>query len=123
MLKLYSTIVLGCALVAAPAAAEEVKPAEAAKAEAATPFAEAAPLEETKLAKIAGREDVAQVNEADLRNNVTGNNVGDNSETGDISFRDNAFSNSNGFTIVNANSGNNVAINASIQVNVALPNQ
>lgn len=123
MLKLHSAIVLGSALVAAPAVAEEVNQAENTEAVAASPFAGTAPLEETKLAKIAGREDVNQVNEADLRNNVGGNSVGDNSNTGKIEIKDNAFSNMNGFTILNANTGNNVAINASIQVNVALPNQ
>ena len=86
-------------------------------------FASAEPIEETKLAKITGREDVNQVIQSDQQNNVGSNSVGDNSETGTITIRDNAFANLNGFTILNANTGNNVAINSSIQVNVALSSQ
>lgn len=101
--------------VTAPAMAEDAKP------EKKVVFAEATPIGEKKLAKIAGREDINQLTNADQTNAVESNNVGDNSQTGTISIRDNAFRDMNGLTILNANTGNNVAINASIQVNIALP--
>ncbi|MEL7197963.1 MAG: hypothetical protein AAGL10_06580 [Pseudomonadota bacterium] len=120
---------LGAAAVSAlgaPLAAQDVAPAQEVglageKAAPSSPFAEATPIDEEKLAKIAGREDINQFTNADQNNSVNGNDVGDNSVTGTINVSDQAFSNSNGFVILNANTGNNVAINASIQVNVALP--
>ena len=125
MIKLHTTCVLGLALLAAPVAAENGETpagADTATSEtAASPFGKAEPVAEQKLAKIAGREDINQVTNADQNNSVSGNDVGDNSVTGQIAVSDQAFSNTNGFVILNANTGNNVAINASIQVNVALP--
>ncbi|MEP3052055.1 MAG: hypothetical protein ABJP48_04855 [Erythrobacter sp.] len=118
MLKIHTACALACALIASPAWAEDEK-----KPEESAPFAAATPIEEGKLAKIAGREDLNQVTQANQQNAVGGNNVGDNSTTGTIDISDNAFSNTTGFTILNANTGNNVAINASIQVNIALPSQ
>ncbi len=108
---------LAVVAVASPAMAEDAQPAKKAV------FAEAAPIAEEKLAKIAGREDISQLNNADQKNSVEGNSVGDGSQTGTISIRDNAFRDMNGLTILNANTGNNVAINASIQVNIELPRQ
>lgn len=110
-----------CALtavaVASPAMAQDAQQAKKAV------FAQAAPIAEEKLAKIAGREDISQLNNAEQKNSVEGNSVGDGSQTGTISIRDNAFRDMNGLTILNANTGNNVAINASIQVNIELPRQ
>jgi hypothetical protein len=114
---------------AAPASEQAVSVSASAPAEtlfadtlvADAPFAEAAPIDEGDLALIAGREDINQLTNAEQNNSVNGNDVGDNSVTGTISLSDQAFANSNGFVILNANTGNNVAINASIQVNIALP--
>ena len=123
MLKLNTALLAFVTLTAAPVAAQDAKPSEDQQTVETALFASAEPIEETKLAKIAGREDVNQVIQSDQQNNVGSNSVGDNSETGTITIRDNAFANLNGFTILNANTGNNVAINSSIQVNVALPSQ
>ena len=123
MLKLNTALLAFVTLAAAPVAAQDAKPSEDQQTVETALFASAEPIEETKLAKIAGREDVNQVIQSDQQNNVGSNSVGDNSETGTITIRDNAFANLNGFTILNANTGNNVAINSSIQVNVALPSQ
>ncbi|MEP0189471.1 MAG: hypothetical protein ABJP70_02660 [Erythrobacter sp.] len=123
MLKLNTALLAFVTLAAAPVAAQDAQPSEGQQTAEIAPFASAEPIEETKLAKIAGREDVNQVIQSDQQNNVGSNSVGDNSETGTITLRDNAFANLNGFTILNANTGNNVAINSSIQVNVALPSQ
>ncbi len=125
MTKISMAFALAAAAVASPALAEDAKPAPA---EQSTPaaksvFADATPVDEGKLAKIAGKEDLTQLTNSDQTNSVDGNSVGDNSNTGTISISDNAFNNMNGMTILNANTGNNVAINASIQVNIALPAQ
>ena len=111
------------AAIASPAMAEEKPAAKPAVSTEAPIFAEAKPIDEAKLAKIAGREDLSQVSKSDQANEVSENTVGDNSRTGTVSFRDNAFNNMTGITIVNANTGNNVAINAAVQVNIALPSQ
>ena len=123
MLKLNTALLAFVTLAAAPVAAQDAKPSEDQQTVETALFASAEPIEETKLAKITGREDVNQVIQSDQQNNVGSNSVGDNSETGTITIRDNAFANLNGFTILNANTGNNVAINSSIQVNVALSSQ
>jgi hypothetical protein len=124
MTKTYTALACAIAAMSAPAMAEE-KPANADKVAAVeTPvFADVQPVEETKLAKIAGREDLTQLTNSDQANSVEANSVGDNSRTGTVQFRDNAFNNMTGITIVNANTGNNVAINAAVQVNIALPAQ
>ena len=121
------------AMVSTPSLAQEQQPAADAptNGQAVTDqtaaqkplFADAKPVQEAGLAKIAGREDLAQVTQSEQTNAVTGNSVGDNANTGTISLQDNAFRDMNGFTIVNANTGNNVAINATIQVNIALPGE
>ena len=49
------------------------------------------------------------------------NNTVTNTVTGDTNISDNAFQNSNGFLILNANTGNNVAINATMNVNIVTP--
>ncbi len=125
MTKISMAFALAAAAVASPALAEDAKPAPAEQSAPAAKsvFADATPVDEGKLAKIAGKEDLTQLTNSDQTNSVGGNSVGDNSNTGTISISDNAFNNMNGMTILNANTGNNVAINASIQVNIALPAQ
>lgn len=85
----------------------------------ATPFAVAA-IGEDRLQAIAGREDTTQIAQADQFSGVAGNSVGDNSVTGDARIADNAFQNMSGLSILNVNTGNNVAINASMNVNVSI---
>ena len=126
MLKNQVTGILALAMIASPAMATEADvetstPETAVEAEVSSPFAKAKPIAEASLATIAGREDINQLTNADQTNSVSDNEVGDNSVTGELSISDRAFSNTTGFIILNANTGNNVAINASIQVNVALP--
>ena len=48
---------------------------------------------------------------------VSGRPVGDVRE---INLSDNAFQNATGLTVINANTGNNVAMNASLTVNVVM---
>ena len=86
---------------------------------AATPFAERA-LDDTALGTVAGREDTGQIASATQSAGVARNSVGDNVRTGDAKIADNAFQNLSGLSILNVNTGNNVAINAAMNVNVAI---
>ena len=88
-------------------------------AEPASPFG-AAPVTETALGDIAGKAgDPLQII-ADNRSVVADNHIVGNVTTGGVSIDGNAFQSLNGLAIVNANTGNNVAINASLNVNVAI---
>ena len=71
------------------------------------------------LAGIAGREDVNQVVNARNVATVASNSVGNNSQTGVVSISDNAFENLSGLSVININTGNNVAVNAAINVNIS----
>lgn len=85
----------------------------------ASPFAVAA-IGESELGAIAGREDTAQIARNEQVAGVANNSVGDNAVTGDARISDNAFQNMSGLSILNVNTGNNVAINASMNVNVSI---
>ena len=95
-------------LLAAPAIAQE------------TPFQARAAVGDETLGAIAGREDTQQAATADQVAGVSRNTVGDNSRTGDARISDSAFQNMQGLSILNVNTGNNVAINAAMNVNISL---
>lgn len=84
-----------------------------------TPFA-APPIADGALKEIAGREDTNQAAIANQTAGVAQNSVGDNSRTGDARISDNAFQNLQGLSILNVNTGNNVAINAAMNVTISL---
>lgn len=84
-----------------------------------SPFAVAA-IGESELGAIAGREDTTQISQNEQFAGVANNNVGDNAVTGDARISDNAFQNMSGLSIMNVNTGNNVAINAAMNVNVSI---
>ena len=89
-----------------------------------TPFADLsgaalAPLPGESLAAIAGREDVNQTVNSRNAATVASNSVGNNSQTGVVSISDNAFQNLSGLSVININTGNNVAVNAAINVNIS----
>jgi hypothetical protein len=104
-----SPLLLVGALATAPAAAQT----------AATPFATAA-LDEDALARIAGREDTRQSALAEQNAGVARNSVGDNVRTGDATIDGQAFQNMSGLSVLSVNTGNNVAINAAMNVTIAL---
>lgn len=87
---------------------------------ATAPFAAATVLDDGALGSIAGREDTHQVSTATQVAGVSQNSVGDNVQTGDAKISDNAFQNLSGLSILNVNTGNNVAINATMNVNIAI---
>ncbi len=105
------------------AATTEAKPTGLAPATAADPAADpfaSAALSDDTLHAIAGREDTAQIATADQVAGVSRNSVGDNVRTGEATISGNAFQNMSGLSILNVNTGNNVAINAALNVNIAL---
>lgn len=77
-------------------------------------------LTDETLGSVAGREDTQQAAIANQVAGVSRNSVGDNVHTGDAKISDNAFQNLSGLSILNVNTGNNVAINAALNVNVTL---
>ena len=106
-MRTFYSLLIGIGLIAAPALGQE------------TPFAGVA-LGDEALGVIAGREDTTQVATADQVAGVSRNSIGDNSRTGEARIADNAFQNMQGLSILNVNTGNNVAINASMNVNISL---
>lgn len=88
-----------------------------------TAFAASAIAADDTLEKATAREDLAVVAQSEQTSNVSNNSVNGTSTTGDISFTDSAFGNATGLTIVNANSGNNVSMNAAINVSIVMTPQ
>lgn len=111
LLSPASAICIGLAMLPAQAFAQD---------QAAEPPFAATAISENALGEIAGREDTNQISYAQQTSNVSRNTVGDNSRTGDARIADNAFQNLSGLSILNVNTGNNVAINASMNVNIAI---
>lgn len=104
-------------VTAHPALAQTAAPA--APIDATTPF-QAEPLADNVLGNVAGREDTHQSAIANLNAGVSNNSVGSNSTTGDAKISDNAFQNLSGLSILNVNTGNNVAINAAMNVTISI---
>lgn len=117
-------ILVGIAASAALASAASAQPSSAPdKAEAAsntTPFAPAKAATDEVLEKATAREDLSQAANTTQTSTVTGNSVSGTSTTGGVGFNDNAFQNASGLTVINANSGNNVSMNASMNVNIVM---
>jgi hypothetical protein len=105
------------------AALQSVEPATApAEGAASVPpaFNGAAALPPEALAGQTAREDLSQVIVSRQTARVANNSINGSSVTGGVSFDDNAFSNLQGMAIVGANSGNNVAFNSSLNVNITI---
>lgn len=77
-------------------------------------------LDDDALQQVAGREDTLQISQASLMAGVSRSSVGANSVTGNAQIDGNAFQNMSGLSILNVNTGNNVAINAAMNVNVSI---
>ncbi len=82
-------------------------------------FAGSAVSDDT-LKTMAGREDLSMIARSDQTAAVSKNSVGDNAVTGEVRIADNAFQNLSGLSLLNVNTGNNVAINASMNVNISI---
>jgi hypothetical protein len=105
-------------LCLAPAAISS--PVAAQSRDAATDPFQAEAIDDASLGAIAGREDTAQHATAEQTAGVVDNSVGDNVQTGDATIDGAAFQNLSGLSILNVNTGNNVAINAAMNVNIAI---
>jgi hypothetical protein len=107
---------------ASPATAAETAPiaivTEAPQAPA-SPFA-APRMRDGDLGLSTAREDIGQIATAEQTAVVSDSKVSGNVQTGAVSISDNAFQNLSGLSVINANSGNNVAINAAMNVNVTI---
>lgn len=90
------------------------------QAPAASPFGQVSAVSTQQLGAITGQGDLAQVVNAKNTSNVSNNSVSGNSVTGTIDFRDQSFQGMNGLSVLSANTGNNVAINASLNVNISI---
>jgi hypothetical protein len=107
-------------LVGLTAASLLLAAAPPALAQTAGPFGTMPSVPGETLATMTGQADIAEQIRANNSGIVAGNIVEGESVTGDISFGASAFANLNGLSVLSANSGNNVAINSSLNVNVAV---
>jgi hypothetical protein len=85
-----------------------------------SPFGSSAAIDNGDLSTVTGQSDLAQVVTAQNTSTVSGNTVSGNSQTGTIRFDGGSFQNLNGLSLLSANTGNNVSINSSLNVNVAI---
>ena len=105
--------------IGTPALAQQATAEPSHATSAAQPFATGA-IDDSALQAIAGREDTHQQSSARQTAGVADNSVGDNVRTGDARIDGNAFQNLSGLSVLNVNTGNNVAINAAMNVNIAI---
>lgn len=108
MSRTFATAVAGAALVAFGSAAQ------------AQAVFDVPAVEDVALKSIAGRQDVNQAAQSESNATVTRNSIGNNSVTGTASVDGQAFQNLSGLSLVNINTGNNVAINSAMNVNIAI---
>ena len=113
---LHAIAAIGGLLLTPPALAQADQPSMV-----AAPFGAATAVEPEQLGAIAGQADLQQVVTAQNKAEVSRNSVSGNSVTGTIGLGS-SFENMNGLSVLNANTGNNVAINSSLNVNVAIYN-
>lgn len=83
------------------------------------PFA-SAPIQENDLSAISGGADLSMAALSEQSGTVSNNRINGNSVTGTINFDGQSFQNMNGLAVVSANTGNNVSINSTMQVNIAI---
>ena len=79
-----------------------------------------APVAATELSAITGREDTALIVRAENTATVSHNSMSGQSQTGTISFDPSTLQGMSGLSLLSANTGNNVAINSSLNVNVSI---
>lgn len=105
------------AILIMSAAAASSSP-QATDAPPASAFTAVAPIDSGALNKATAREDLSQVAISQQTSRVSNNTISGPSVTGPVSIDGNAFQNLQGLSIINANSGNNVSINAAMTVNL-----
>lgn len=80
-------------------------------------------MDSTDLSSVRGKADTAMEVRAQNSGTVSNNAVNGQSQTGTISFDSASFQNMAGLSLLSANTGNNVSINSSLNVNVAISPQ
>lgn len=90
--------------------------------QAHSPFEAAREVDDEELSKLRAREDLVQIANSEQVASVSDSSVSGDVDTGASTFSD-SFQNVSGLTVVNANTGNNVAINGSIVVNISITPQ
>ena len=83
-------------------------------------FGSARSVDDGALDQATAREDLSLVAQSQQAASVSNNSVNGTSRTGEVTISDNAFQNASGLTVLNANTGNNVAMSGSINVNVTI---
>ena len=124
--KVFIRLLLAAAVIAptgASAQAQIAAASEPASSVEASPFGAAMPIEDVQLNTITGQADLAQVVNAQNKGVVSGNTITGESHTGTINFDSSSFQNLNGLSLLSANTGNNVSINSSLNVNVSITNR
>ena len=103
-------VVLSCGVAAAPASAQEAPPGPV-------------PVADSLLADARGMADIRVIEQTATTTStstVEGNTINGDFTTGTVNLSNGALDNFNGLALFNINTGNNVAINSSMTVNVAL---
>lgn len=85
----------------------------------ASPFDPETAVDSAVLKNISGREGLTLANFALPNAAVIENSISGNFETGAVTLDGQAFQNMNGLAVINANSGNNVAVNSVLMVNIS----
>ena len=118
-------LVAGAVFAPVCAFAQEQAPAASSTSStaASSPFGSVKPVDNADLNAVTGRGDLAQVVNAQNKGVVSGNTISGPSQTGTIHFDGGSFQNLNGLSLLSANTGNNVAINSSLNVNVSVSNR
>ena len=116
----FAAGLLVTSILAGPLAAQKADPAVPSTTAPESAFGVAAVAGDDTLEAATAREDVSLIAQSQQTSNVSNNSVNGTSTTGEIRFSDNAFESASGLTIINANSGNNVGMNASINVNIVM---
>ena len=114
--------------IAAPPAAAPISTAPSATMIAVpsatpSPFAAASAVPDDILSGAHAKANLSLIDQiASVQNssNVAGNTINGDFSTGVVSIASDAFAGTTGLTMFNINTGNNVAINASMNVNVAI---
>lgn len=118
----FAAGLVATSIFAGSALAQTAQPVSAASPLSAidSAFAGSALADDDVLDAATAREDLSLVAQSQQSSSVSNSQVNGTSTTGGIGFSDNAFQGSSGLTIINANSGNNVAMNGSMNVNIIM---
>lgn len=114
---------IALSLAGSGAAAQASGEAQATPAGAEAPAFGTEALGDSALGRVSGRQGADQYAEANETGVVSNNSVNGSSVTGAVQIDGAAFQNLQGLSVINANTGNNVAINAAMNVNISLSPQ